>query len=90
MLERTGSDFGTFHETFLGRIIHGDSADVLATCADDSVDLVMTSPPFGLVRKKDYGNVGADEYVDWFRPFAAAFHLVMKNDASLVIDIGGA
>ena len=50
----------------------------------------MTSPPFGLVRKKDYGNVDADEYVDWFRPFAAAFHRVMKGDASLVIDIGGA
>lgn len=90
MLERTGPDFRTFHETSLGRIIHGDSVDVLAACADDSVDLIMTSPPFGLVRKKDYGNVDADEYVDWFRPFAAAFHRVLKSDASLVIDIGGA
>ena len=90
MLKRTETDFRTFHETSLERIIHGDSVDVLAACADDSVDLIMTSPPFGLVRKKDYGNVDADEYVDWFKPFAAAFHRVMKSDASLVIDIGGA
>ena len=79
--KKTTSNFRIFHETSLGRIIHGDSVDVLAACADDSVDLIMTSPPFGLVRKKDYGNVDGDEYVDWFRPFAAAFHRVMKGDA---------
>ena len=80
----------TFHETARGRIIHGDSIAMLRTYGDDSVDLIMTSPPFGLVRKKDYGNVDANEYVDWFRPFAAAFHRVLKGDGSLVIDIGGA
>lgn len=79
-----------FHETPLGQIIHGDSIDVLATYPNDSVDLIMTSPPFGLVRKKDYGNVEANEYVDWFKPFAAVFHRVLKNSGSLVIDIGGA
>ena len=50
----------------------------------------MTSPPFGLVRKKDYGNVEANEYLDWFKPFAIEFHRVLKDDGSLVIDIGGA
>ena len=90
MSKTTTADFSAFHETLLGRIVQGDSLDVLAACADDSVDLIMTSPPFGLVRKKDYGNVDADEYVDWFRPFAAELHRVMKGDASLVIDIGGA
>ncbi len=80
----------SFHETPLGRIVHGDSIHVLAACPDDSVDLIMTSPPFGLVRKKDYGNVEADEYVDWFKPFASVFHRILKNSGSLVIDIGGA
>ena len=79
----------TFHKTERGRIVHGDSIAVLDTYGDASVDLIMTSPPFGLVRKKDYGNVDANEYVDWFRPFAAAFHRVLKEDGSLVIDIGG-
>jgi site-specific DNA-methyltransferase (cytosine-N4-specific) len=36
--------------------------------ADGSVDLIMTSPPFGLVRKKSYGNVESGEYVTWFKP----------------------
>lgn len=55
-----------------------------------TVDLVMTSPPFGLVRKKSYGNEDAHEYCDWFRPFAAGLQKVLKDDGSLVIDIGGA
>jgi site-specific DNA-methyltransferase (cytosine-N4-specific) len=42
------------------------------------------------LRKKEYGNVGADEYLDWFRPFGAAFRRVLKPKGSLVIDIGGA
>jgi len=50
----------------------------------------MTSPPFGLVRKKEYGNVDADKYVDWFRPFGSLFKKLLKPNGSLVIDIGGA
>ncbi len=79
-----------FHETRLGEIFLGDS---LALFRDEigerSVDLIMTSPPFGLVRKKDYGNVDADKYVEWFRPFAAAFKRALKPHGSMVIDIGG-
>ena len=79
-----------FHETGLGRIVCGDSLEVLADYRDCTIDLIMTSPPFGLVRKKDYGNVEANEYVQWFKPFAASFKRVLKDTGSLVIDIGGA
>lgn len=82
--------FRTYHRTELGEIILGDSLEVLANREADSVDLIMTSPPFGLVRKKEYGNVHADEYCEWFRPFAEQFHRVLKDTGSLVIDIGGA
>ena len=68
----------------------GDSLDVLGRMKGGSVDLIMTSPPFGLVRKKEYGNVDADEYIDWFRPFAKEFHRVLADQGSAVIDIGGA
>lgn len=57
---------------------------------DPSVDLIMTSPPFGLVRKKTYGNVDADSYLAWFHPFGLEFHRILKPHGSLVIDIGGA
>ena len=79
-----------FHNTSRGEIYLGDSLALFRDrVGKNSVDLIMTSPPFGLVRKKDYGNVDADKYVDWFRPFAAAFKQSLKPHGSLVIDIGG-
>lgn len=81
--------FEWFHETAYGRIFHGDSYQFVANMAARSVDLIITSPPFGLVRSKEYGNVPADEYIDWFRPYATQFHRLLKKSGSLVIDIGG-
>jgi DNA modification methylase len=79
-----------FFRTDLGRIYHGDSLGLMHRMLDrESVDLIMTSPPFGLVRKKSYGNEDADRYLKWFRPFAAGFRKVLKPSGSLVIDIGG-
>lgn len=89
MAEETRRTERLFHETQYGRIYLGDCLDVLATMDDGSVDLIMTSPPFGLVRKKEYGNVDANEYNDWFRPFGQAFKRVLSDNGSLVIDIGG-
>lgn len=85
------SDIDIFHETEKGKMYLGNSLDYLFNVAEEeSVDLIMTSPPFGLVRKKTYGNEDADVYCDWFRPFAEGFKRVLKEDGSLVIDIGGA
>ena len=81
--------FRWFFETPYGKIFHGDSYQFVSNLKTRSVDLIVTSPPFGLVRKKEYGNVPADEYVDWFRPYATQFHRLLKNSGSLVIDIGG-
>jgi len=80
-----------FHKTAMGEMLWGDSrAHLFHGAKANSVDLIMTSPPFGLVRKKSYGNEDADEYCNWFRPFAEGFKRVLKDDGSLVIDIGGA
>lgn len=80
----------TYFQTSRGRMMLGDSLDILRAHKPGSVDLIMTSPPFGLVRKKGYGNVEADKYVDWFRPFAETFRSILADHGSLVIDIGGA
>lgn len=79
-----------YFETKIGKMVLDDSLLVLGDMKDNSVDLIMTSPPFGLVRKKEYGNVDADDYLDWFRPFAKEFHRVLDEHGSAVIDIGGA
>jgi site-specific DNA-methyltransferase (cytosine-N4-specific) len=80
----------SFHKTSFGEVLWGDSRSYLFGAAEASVNLIMTSPPFGLVRKKSYGNEDADQYCEWFRPFAEGFRRVLKDDGSLVIDIGGA
>jgi site-specific DNA-methyltransferase (cytosine-N4-specific) len=80
----------SFHKTSFGEVMWGDSRSYLFSAPKNSVDLIMTSPPFGLVRKKSYGNEDADQYCEWFRPFAEGFKRVLKDDGSLVIDIGGA
>lgn len=70
-------------------MVLGDSRKVLATLDNKQVDLVVTSPPFALLRQKQYGNVPADDYLDWFRPFAAEIHRILKSSGSFVVDIGG-
>lgn len=79
-----------FHQTEHGRIYLGDALDVLRDTQSGAIDLIMTSPPFGLVRKKEYGNVEAGQYLEWFKPFAEQFVRVLKDSGSLVVDIGGA
>ena len=78
-----------FHSTRGGKVYLGDSLEVMQKMRPGTVDLVMTSPPFGLTRKKEYGNADADDYLEWFRPFARGFHRILKDSGSLVIDIGG-
>lgn len=68
----------------------GDSRKLLTELEDSSVNLVMTSPPFALQRKKDYGNETQEAYVDWLAEFGALVHQKLRDDGSLVIDIGGA
>lgn len=84
------TELKVFHQTEQGCIYLGNSLDLLRTIDAGNVNLIMTSPPFGLVRKKEYGNVDADQYLDWMRPFAKEFHRILADNGSAVIDIGGA
>ena len=78
-----------FH-TSKGAILCCDSLKYMQQhMKSNSCDLIFTSPPFALVRKKDYGNESGETYVAWFRDFAAEFYRILKNTGSLVIDIGG-
>lgn len=63
---------------------------LLSELEDDSVNLVITSPPFALQREKDYGNVSQTEYVEWLTRFASLVFRKLRPDGSFVIDIGGA
>lgn len=88
-----GCQVGTlkpFYSRGIGSAYLGDSHDLLRHLDSDSINLVLTSPPFALTRKKEYGNATSDKYVNWFLRFAADFKRVLTPDGSLVIDLGGA
>lgn len=78
------------YTTELGSAFIGDSRALLADLDDNSINLVITSPPFALQRKKEYGNRAQNEYVDWLAEFASLVHTKLRTDGSFVIDIGGA
>lgn len=77
------------YETRLGKAYRADCLDVLGTIPSGSIDLVITSPPFALRRKKSYGNVSAEKYCEWFWPYAQEISRVLKPNGSFVLDIGG-
>lgn len=78
-----------YYTTELGSAYLGDALELMKYLPKKSVDLIMTSPPFALNKKKDYGNVDADEYLWWFAPFAKEFWRILKPRGSLVLHIGG-
>lgn len=52
------------------------------------VNLIFTSPPFPLNRKKKYGNLQGDEYVKWLSELAPLFSEYLSDDGSIVIEVG--
>lgn len=78
------------YTTELGAAFQGDSLRLLAELEDESVDLVMTSPPFALQRQKEYGNREQHEYVEWLTGFARIVRQKLRPTGSFVLDLGGA
>jgi DNA modification methylase len=78
-----------FYYTNFGAAYCANSLKFMAGIPDSSINLIVTSPPYALVYKKEYGNADAQDYVNWFMPFAHEFYRILKDDGSLVIDIGG-
>lgn len=89
-LQTISSKTSPAYYTDRGAAYIGDSRHLLADLPDDSVNLIITSPPFALQRKKEYGNLEQHEYIDWFLEFARIAHSKLKDDGSFVVDFGGA
>jgi site-specific DNA-methyltransferase (cytosine-N4-specific) len=72
-----------------GAAFLGDSLELLRSLPSGQVNLVVTSPPYALHFKKEYGNKNKKEYIKWFLPFASEIHRVLRDDGSFVLNIGG-
>lgn len=78
------------YRTNLGSAHIGDSRELLKELPNGSVNLVVSSPPFALQRKKEYGNEAQDEYIDWLVEFCELVYQKLAKDGSFVLDLGGA
>ena len=76
--------------TDYGAAYCGDSLRLIEQLEDNSVDLIITSPPFALLRKKEYGNEEQEDYVEWLGQFAVKLYPKLKDTGSFVVDLGGA
>ena len=65
----------------------GDCKDELKKIPDNSVDLIFTSPPYADQRKKTYGGIHPDKYVEWFLPIAEQLKRVLKPTGTFVLNI---
>ena len=76
-------------EDVINRFITGDCETVMKALPAESVDFVLTSPPYA--DKRDYGlldgMIPPDDYVDWFMPKAKQIHRVLKKNGSFVLNI---
>jgi site-specific DNA-methyltransferase (cytosine-N4-specific) len=79
-----------YYQTHAGSAYLGDSLEVMRELPAASVSLVVTSPPFALTFKKEYGNHHQDTYVEWFCRYAREVQRVLTDDGSFVVDLGGA
>jgi DNA modification methylase len=68
-------------------LIFGDCLDELKKIADDSIDLIVTSPPYADARKKTYGGIHPDNYVEWFLPRAKELLRVLKPTGTFILNI---
>lgn len=65
----------------------GDSAEQLKKLPDNSVDLIVTSPPYADQRKSTYGGIHPDKYVEWFLPISKELLRVLKPTGTFILNI---
>ncbi|HUV04636.1 MAG TPA: site-specific DNA-methyltransferase [Armatimonadota bacterium] len=80
------------YKTNLGVCFEGKAEEVLKSAHADvyrhAIDLIFTSPPFPLNRKKKYGNLQGEEYLNWLAGFASVFSEFLRAAGSVVMEMG--
>jgi DNA modification methylase len=80
------------YKTSLGTCFQGHAEEVLESSLTESfhgkVDLIFTSPPFPLNRKKKYDNLQGAAYTEWLKKFAPIFKKFLRPEGSIVIEVG--
>src|SRR3989344_2335564 len=69
------------------KILLGDSREVLKEIGNDSIDLIVTSPPYADRRKSTYGGIDSEKYVEWFLPVSEQLLRVLKPTGTFILNI---
>ena len=69
------------------KILLGDCKEELQRLDDDSIDLIVTSPPYADARKNTYGGIHPDKYVEWFLPISEELLRVIKPTGTFILNI---
>jgi len=69
------------------KIILGDCREVLKDLDENSIDLIVTSPPYADSRNGSYGGIKPDHYVKWFLPISKELLRVLKPDGTFILNI---
>lgn len=65
----------------------GDCEKVLKEVKKNTVDLIITSPPYSDQRKTTYGGIHPDKYVNWFLPKSKELLRVLKPTGTFILNI---
>ena len=65
----------------------GDCRYVLQDIPANTFDLIVTSPPYADSRKKTYGGIHPDRYVEWFLPRSEQFLRTLKPTGTFILNI---
>ncbi|MBI4850319.1 MAG: site-specific DNA-methyltransferase [Acidobacteria bacterium] len=68
-------------------IYQGDCLEILSSCPNSFVDLIITSPPYADQRANSYGGIAPDAYVEWFLPISEQLFRVLKPTGTFIINI---
>ncbi len=71
----------------MNKILPGDAKTQLNQIEDDSIDLIVTSPPYADQRKSTYGGISPEEYLNWFLPIGRQLRRVLKPSGTFILNI---
>ncbi len=77
----------TYEDAVKTDVLCGDSNEKLAELPENSIDLIITSPPYADQRKNTYGGIHPDSYVDWFLPISQELLRVLKPSGTFILNI---
>ena len=77
----------SFMKGVSAEILLGDSKEILKGIPENSIDLIITSPPYADRRKDTYGGIRPDEYVEWFLPIARELLRILKPTGTFILNI---